>query len=360
MRARVALICRAAIALLAVGMGSGASAAAPGDPIPFLMGVNLPSAAFGPHIKKGGPRGKHGHDYSYPISTYTPGYKNTEYFLQRGMNSFRLGFIWERLQPTLDREFDPVEFGRLRDTVAELTRQGAWLVLNPHNYARYEGELVGSQHAEIPRFAELWSRLATAFGENPRVIFGLMNEPHGIEADTWVKAANAAIDAIRRTGARNLVLVPGINYSSSRHWQDDRNGEALLQIRDPLDHVAFEAHIYLNASATGVDPDCESETVGVERMQPFTDWLRAHRKIGFLGEFGGGRDPVCLAAIERMAAFMRDNRDIYLGWSYWAAGPRWPPDYFTSIEPRRGGADAPQMTALMKAMKPAESRLVEK
>jgi endoglucanase len=324
------------------------------------MGVNLPSAAFGPHIVAGGPRGKHGHDYSYPISMYTPGYKNTEYFLKRGMNSFRLGFIWERLQPVIGKDFDPVEFGRLRDTVTELTRQGAWVVLNPHNYARHEGRLIGSPDLEIDRFSEFWSRLATTFGGNRLVIFGLMNEPHGIAATTWASAANSAITAIRKTGARNLILVPGITYSSARHWQDEGNAEAMLTIRDPLDHMAFEAHIYLNASGTGVDPDCVSETVGVERMQPFTDWLRRHGKLGFLGEFGGGRDPVCLAAIERMVTYMRDNPDIYLGWSYWAAGPRWPPDYFTSIEPRRGGADGPQMQALMKAIQPIASRVVEK
>ena len=45
-----------------------------------------------------------------------------------------------------------------------------------------------------------------------------------------------------------------------------------------------------------------------------------------------------------MSDSMRSRPDIYLGWTYWAAGPCRPNDYFTLIEPRSG--DAPQMLAL--------------
>ncbi len=44
---------------------------------------------------------------------------------------------------------------------------------------------------------------------NPKVIFGLMNEPHDLPTENWLTAANVAIAAIRATGATNLITVPG-------------------------------------------------------------------------------------------------------------------------------------------------------
>jgi hypothetical protein len=48
------------------------------------------------------------------------------------------------------------------------------------------------------------------FQENPRVIFGLMNEPNNLEmgAHDWFSGMHAIIDAIRATGATQLILVP--------------------------------------------------------------------------------------------------------------------------------------------------------
>jgi endoglucanase len=44
---------------------------------------------------------------------------------------------------------------------------------------------------------------------------------------------------------------------------------------------------------------------------------------------------------------MAQNRDVWIGWTYWAAGAWWPKDYFTSVQPLNG-ADRPQMNVLIK------------
>src|SRR5262249_26240411 len=92
--------------------------------------------------------------------------------------------------------------------------------------------------------------------------------------------------------------------------------------------------------------ECRNEQIGVTTLQRFTQWLREHGKRAFLGEFGAGSDPVCLAALDAMLTFMGDNRDVWLGWTYWAAGA-WPPRYFTSVQPV-DGADREQMAVLLK------------
>jgi endoglucanase len=180
-----------------------------------------------------------------------------------------------------------------------------------------------------------------------------MNEPHDISSETWVDAANAAIVAIRAKGARNLILVGGNHWSSAQAWYSNFYGtpsaEALMRITDPLGRIVFEAHAYLDSDSSGTKDTCISPTIGVERLLPFTRWLSEQGKLGFIGEFGGGKGRVCLEALSAMARHMRDRSDVYLGWTYWAAGPWWPKDYFTLIEPI--GGDPLQLEALAPYMR---------
>ncbi len=81
-------------------------------------------------------------------------------------------------------------------------------------------------------------------------------------------------------------------------------------------------------------------------LTAFTAWARQNGKRAFLGEFGGGTDATCLAALDRMLLFMKQNSDVWRGWTYWAAGP-WPATYFTSVQPING-QDRPQMSILRK------------
>lgn len=338
----------AGLAILVLGPLTAGSAADRSDQ-PFLTGVNLAGAAFGvERIVKGGARGKHGTDYVYPVEPFAPGYRSPGYFVANGMNVFRLSFLWERLQPKLGQPLDAAESTRLVDATDQLLKLGAWVVLDLHNYARYENSLIGSDTVHIADFADVWSRIAALFKGKDHVIFGLMNEPHDVDTDTWVDAANAAVSAIRKAGAENVILVPGNGWSAAFNWYGSSygkpNAEALLRIADPLDKVVFEAHLYLDADSSGTSASCVSKTIGVDRLQPFVRWLSEHGKRGFIGEFGAGGSDTCLAALTAMVRSMRARPDIYLGWTYWAAGPWWPSDYFSLIEPRSG--EAPQMAAL--------------
>ena len=110
-------------------------------------------------------------------------------------------------------------------------------------------------------------------------------------------------------------------------------------------YLAFEVHQHLDEDSSGTSPTCAGADVGAQRMKPFTDWLRAHRKKGFLGEFSAGGGATCEKAIAGLLAHLEANKDVYVGWTYWAAGPAWG-DYFASIEPK-GGKDRPQLAALL-------------
>ena len=317
----------------------------------MLRGVNLAGAEFG-FDRRG--RGRFGIDYTYPSPPYAQGYHSPAYFVRKGMNVFRLPFRWERLQPVRNDRFDPDEWRRLRTTVDRLKGLGATVILDPHNFARYDDRVIGSEALPNADFADFWRRLAEYYGDDPQIIFGLMTEPYDMPTEQWVEAANEAIEAIREVGADNLILVPGNGWSGAFSWGSSRygtpNAEAMLEIWDPADNIAFEAHQYLDHDSSGTYPNCVSVEEAVRRMEPFTAWLEAHGKRGFLGEFGTGASPTCLAGLEAMVDHVEANAEHYLGWTYWAAGPWWG-DYFMSIEPGLW-SDPPQLDVLVRYLEP--------
>ncbi len=311
-------------------------------------GVNLAVAEFGGKNLPG-IFNKH---YTYP----TP--KEVDYFVSKGMNIFRLPFLWERLQGQANAPLNETELGRIKEFVSYATSKKAAVILDPHNYARYYGEVIGSEKLPVSVFEDFWKRLALVFKDCPNIIFGLMNEPHGMETELWLKDANAAIAAIRLTGAKNLILVPGNAYSGAHSWTSDwygsPNGTVMLGVVDPGNNYAFDAHQYLDRNSSGTSAQCVSETIGSERLKKFTEWLREHGKKGFLGEFGAADNETSLKALDDMLDYVDANDDVWLGWTYWSAGPWWG-NYMFSVEPR-DGQDKPQMKVLMKHRKTATEK----
>lgn len=302
-----------------------------------LRGINLAGAEFGEG------RGTYGKDYIYPSAG------TIAYFAGKGFNAVRLPFKWERLQPRLGRGFDKAERARLAETVRALRGAGMTVILDPHDYARYGGQPIGSAAVPDSAFADFWRRLAGDYRDDGGVQFGLMNEPHDVPATQWLASANAAIAAIRETGAKNLVLVPGTAWTGAHSWEEERdggaNGTVMLGIRDPADNHAYEVHQYLDTDFSGKAGACERADDAVKALERFTDWLKRNGKRGFLGEFGGSAEPACLDGLARMTALVGNHSAVWTGWTYWAAGDWWPADEPLNIQPAEG-RDRPQLAAL--------------
>jgi endoglucanase len=338
-----------AIVLVAAVLGHAA-------PAQELVGVNLSGAEFGESQLPG----SYGSSYTYP----TP--SEIDYYVDQGMNAFRIPFRWERLQRSLSAPFDATESARLSSVVAYATAQGAHVLLDPHNYARYNGALVGSGAVPNAAFADFWSRLAAQYKSNARVIFGLMNEPHDMPTEQWVSAANAAIAAIRAAGAQNLILVPGNGWTGAHSWSDGwygtPNAVAMLSIVDPSHNFAFEVHQYLDADSSGTSPGIAGATIGSQRLAGFTNWLRARGFQAVLGEFavagqtiGNAGGQIGDEALADMLGFVGNNSDVWLGWTWWAGGPWWG-EYMFTLEPQNLGqaneTDRPQLAVMQPHLLP--------
>ncbi len=278
--------------------------------------------------------------------TFWPTQQEIDYFSAKGMNVIRVPFLWERLQPTLNSSFDSSQQTNLVNTVNAITAAGAVAILDPHNYARYNNNLVGSAAVPNTAFADLWVRLSGLFGGQSDVIFGLMNEPHSMPTEQWRDAANAAIAAIRNAGADNLILVPGNAWTGAHSWEQNwygtANGTVMKTIVDPMDNYAFELHQYFDSDFSGRSANC-SAGHGTTQLQGVTAWLRSEGIQGFLGEFAGGNNPQCQQAIESVIDYLNSNADVWLGWTWWAAGPEWG-EYIFTLEPTNNFTqDRPQL-----------------
>jgi endoglucanase len=144
----------------------------------------------------------------------------------------------------------------------------------------------------------------------------------------------AAINAIRAAGATSqYIFVEGNSWSGAWTWTTVNSN--LVSLTDPQNKIVYEMHQYLDSDGSGTSDICVSTTIGQERVQAATQWLQSNGKLGFLGEFAGGANSVCQSAITGMLSYMEQNSDVWLGASWWAAGPWWG-TYFASMEPPSG------------------------
>ena len=332
----------AGLAIAATGVGSHATRSADAASGRLLFaGVNLAGGEFGKLP------GTYGTDYTYP----TPA--DIDYYVELGFNLIRVPFRWERLQPDLGAPFEAGDHALLAATVDYAAGRGLHVVLDTHNYARRRladdgwatDHLIGSKLVPTSAFADFCARLAGAFKSTPSVIFGLMNEPWGIEPDDWLVIANEAIGALRREGAVQLILVPGVAYTGAHSWMSARN-VVMGNVVDPANNFAFEVHQYFDPDSSGTSPTAVGASIGSERIETFQRWCRQNRFRAFLGEFAAGADETSLAALNDICRTLQANSDVWLGWAAWAGGNWWPEDYIFSLEPSKGGQMRPQTRIL--------------
>jgi endoglucanase len=310
---------------------------------PLLLGVNLSGAEFGSNVP-----GTFGTDYTYPT------HAEIDYYAGKGLSVIRLPFLWERLQRSEFGTLDATELARLDDVVNYATSKGLKIEIEPHDYGKGFGALIGSAQTPNSAFAEFWGKLAQHFAANPRVIFGLMNEPNEQSATTWLGSANAAIAAIRNVGATQEILVPGSYWDGAWTWTSTDNATVVgAGVQDPGHNFAFEVHQYLDSDGSGTHAGAVSATIGVERLTAVTQWAEATGNRLFLGEVGVTTDATSLTAFDGMLTYMQQHTDAWQGMTYWAGGPWWG-DYMFSIEPQNG-ADKPQMTVLLQHLSSAST-----
>lgn len=244
---------------------------------------------------------------------------------------FRVAFAMERLVPnTLTNSLEAKYLANLTTTVNAITNAGAYAILDPHNFGRYYGNII----TDTTAFQSFWNKVATQFKSNSKVVFDTNNEYHDMDQTLVLNLNQAAINGIRAAGATSqYIFVEGNSYTGAWTWTSVNTNLAALT--DPQNKIVYEMHQYLDSDGSGTSATCVSSTIGVERVQAATNWLRQNGKQGIIGEFAGGANSVCKTAVTGLLDHLKANSDVWTGALWWAAGPWWA-DYIYSFEPPSG------------------------
>lgn len=133
------------------------------------------------------------------------------HFVQNdGFNIFRLPVGWKYLvNGTPGGKLDAANFGEYNKLVQSCLNTSAHCIIDIHNYARWEGQIIGQGGPSNEQFASLWSQLATKYANNSRILFGIMNEPHDLDVPAWVDTVQTVVTAIRKVAPKQTILLPG-------------------------------------------------------------------------------------------------------------------------------------------------------
>ncbi|KAG6379697.1 glycoside hydrolase family 5 protein [Boletus reticuloceps] len=236
-------------------------------------------------------------------------------------------------------------------------------VLNRTQFYNYNMLIIGQGGPSNDVFAELWynNNITDYWKYESRVIFGVMNEPHGIpDIVTWAGSVQAAVTAIRSTGANSqIILLPGNNYTSAETFISSGSAAALNMVRNPdgsITNLVMDVHKYLDYDNSGTHAECVTNNIE-SSWYPLSTWLRENGRQALNTETGGGDVDSCVGYLSQQLAYQAANSDVILGYIGWAAGS-FATDYILSETPYYNGTGWNDTLTVSTALSPMTNMLV--
>ncbi|MGI9596482.1 MAG: glycoside hydrolase family 5 protein [Acidimicrobiales bacterium] len=210
---------------------------------------------------------------------------------------------------------------RVAEFVGVLNGHGMKVVLDLHWNAPAGQEARGQKNmADADHAIDFWTSVASRFKSNPNVIFDVYNEPHSISWQCWRDGCSSAgwqvagmqslVDAVRRTGATQPIILNGLD------WGGD--------LRGWLDHVPNDPQNNLIAGFHAYNKIHDPNNVWHKRCANESCWsneLRSIKDAGYgvvIGEAGQdvGVNGCATGFLKRLFTWADQNGIPYLAWSY--------------------------------------------
>ncbi|KAJ7154778.1 endoglucanase [Mycena filopes] len=283
----------------------------------------------------------------------------THFVKDDGYNTFRLPVPWQFFANyVLGAPLNMTNMAKYDALVQACLATGAQThcIIDMHNYARWENTIIGQGGPTNAQFAAIWGDIATFYKDQPRVIFGIMNEPHDVpDINLWAATVQAAVTAIRKAGATTqMILLPGNNWTSAQTFVSNGSADALKKVVNldgSVTNLIFDVHKYLDFDNSGTNPECTTNNI-VDSWAPLAQWLRCNKRQAFNTETGGGFNSTsCLTLMCQQIAFQAQNSDVFLGYVGWAAGNFFT-GYVLSELPAQSGSTWVDTPLVAKCMAP--------
>lgn len=296
--------------------------------------------------------------------------KDTQFFLQAGMNTMRVPLHWGFLQLAgPGGELNLTYYNSFVKPVLEsLTSAHIYTIVDLHAYMRYS--VFGKQYAgcgddgacpdgtlitDTNAYQDIWTKLFTLMKSNPKInmdyiMLDLVNEPVGVPNESVFTIQADVIKTLRKQGFQGYILIEGNGWSGLHSWTTSRwlsqDGKttytnATLFTRDnfikagitDLSKILINVHQYLDTDYSGTHEQCLTDlTTSGENgfnLNAFVDYLQQNHFKAIVTEFGSGSDHTsCSVALSKFLNYLKDNSakntdSGFVGWTIWSTGHGW-------------------------------------
>ncbi|TQS33915.1 hypothetical protein Golomagni_05725 [Golovinomyces magnicellulatus] len=239
------------------------------------------------------------------------------------MNIFRIPVSWQFL--TNDKggtDFDDANWANFQKLMQACLDTGAYCMIDMHNFARYDGSIIGQGGVPDESLVALWSKIAKTYSDTDKVVYGVMNEPHDLEIKPWVNTVQKVVTGIRKAGATDsIILLPGANFTSALTFVSSDSADLLNKVTNPdgsTKNLVMDLHQYLDINNSGTHEECTTDNVDGYKI--VGDWLRKNKRTAIVSESGASMDPSCMTRFCAQNEYLADNTDVFIGFIGWAAG----------------------------------------
>ncbi|EPT01473.1 hypothetical protein FOMPIDRAFT_115275 [Fomitopsis schrenkii] len=311
--------------------------------VPRLGGVN--TAGFDFTVYTNG---------SFTDSAAPPPTWQYAHFSAEGANLYRIPFAWQEMTPTLGGPINETFFYEEYNPIVQAalaSSPDAYVIIDVHNYARWNGGIISQGGPTNEQYASLWYQVSSLYADTPRALLGLMNEPHDLDIPIWAQSVQVAVNAIRAAGATNHLLLPGSNYTSAQTFPTGA-GPYLLNVTDPLggtERLIFDGKNPRSLQFLRTSDWYWNNTVVLETL---VSWLQQYNRQAVLSETGGGDTASCDEYLYQELAYVKSAYPTLVGFSVWAAGS-FATNYILSMTPYANGTDQPLWNVAVKPNLPA-------
>jgi endoglucanase len=243
----------------------------------------------------------------------------------------RLPVRWSNhAAPTADATIDEAFAKRVDQAVDALLAKGLYVILDVHHYTQISGDKPHPNEFTVDaavmdqRLVNLWRQIAARYKDRPpKLLFELLNEPHGrLSGEAWNSLANRTLAAVRASNPNRTVMIGPDEWNAIPSLKKlrvpmDRNLIVMVHNYDPFPftHQGVE---WMPQYPVG--PTCCDD----KQRRQIADALEAARRWNemtgypvYLGEFGAYEkaDMKSRAAYTRIVRDEAEKRGI--GWAYW-------------------------------------------
>jgi endoglucanase len=255
--------------------------------------------------------------------------------VQGKFTTIRLPVRWSNhAAPTADATLDEFFATRVAKGVDYMLNKGFFVILNIHHYNQLFGDqLMPNEFAVAPevleaRFINMWRQLALRYKDrSPKLVFELLNEPHGrMDGEAWNQLAAKALAAVRESNpTRTVIIGPGDNNNigalAKLKLPADKNLIVAIHSYDPFAFTHQGAAWLPFKLPTGVTCcNAQQRNAVTDTFDVATAWSKRNGYPLHLGEFGSLQsiDPDSREAYTRMVRDIAEARGI--AWTYWEFG----------------------------------------